>query len=681
MSSVLEKLNVIQKDAQQAVLRSLKDSGRALLVMPTGTGKTNTAIQTMLEILKSEPIARFLWITHTNELLAQTEARMRPHFKLQTMGRFDAEERDTESQIILSSIPTLSRKNHLEKFGSDDFNYILVDEAHHTPASSWTRILNHFKGAKRFGLTATPYRPDGQELVEFFGQPCFHMKFSEGQTRGVLAQDEGYTILTDSVLAHIVTKNGEYSPKALERLHTSKRRNQVIVESYLEYGRAKMIELGMKPKAICYCVNVAHAKRMAKLFAKAGITSAYIVGNGLEQTVSQRIQVWNKFTSGHSIEILCAVNILNEGVDVPDVGCVLMVRPTRSNILYQQQVGRAARATAKSKFIVLDYVDNIRREWQTYTIGTLTKKSAAFDRVITKFLDEKDPVALKTRIENVIAGVETWENQFKHSNGYWMSKEACHKAALNCESRTEFSRKYVAAYVNARRFGWIEDICSHMPHQRKSRTLQECMEIAALFKSRTEWSKGDRKTYNFAYRNRWLDRCCGHMPEVVRSKKRTLEDLKEIAKQYNTRSEWCKKDKLSYTSASARGALEECCVHMPAGRRKGKYTLEECIRAASRFTSRSEWANSPGGSYVAAKRNGWIEPCCSHMGAPRMHPRSIINIDTGEIFESGRAAAKTLSVSPSSIVGAIKRKTRSRGYRLEYYDEALHGHLVKKKSA
>ena len=170
---------------------------------------------------------------------------------------------------------------------------------------------------------------------------------------GFLAKPISRVILTTSALDGFKTDTREYSVKQLDKLYSSKSRNFIILKEY-KAVRSKL----KKPKAVGFCININHARNMAKLFSVNGIKANFICSNSKFQTPQERNDVMTKFRETDEIEVLFAVNIFNEGIDIPEANIALMIRPTGSNIVYQQQIGRVARTNGgkKKEFYVLDFV-------------------------------------------------------------------------------------------------------------------------------------------------------------------------------------------------------------------------------------------------------------------------------------------------------------------------------------
>lgn len=605
-------LDKVQLAAVRAITKSLKTTDRCLVEMATGTGKTRTYVK----YLKEHPNLKVLVLTHMNELVSQ-------HVTALKVGGIDpglytSSVRDASKRVVVSSIPTLSRPNHLKKVKRNRFDLIVVDEAHHSPAESWSRILKAFPKAKRLGLTATPFRPDGKQITEIFGGISYSVPFKEAQQKKLIAKHSAKVILTDSVFTGGAAASGDYSKGALDRLFASKDRDEVIVKSYNRYGRGGMRTEGLKFKTVCFCINTAHAKRLADKFNAAGIKANYLVGNTKVQSAAQRADIFDKFSKGHAIEVLCVVGIFNEGVDIPDIGCALMVRPTRSNIVYQQQIGRAARRLkgVKDTFVLLDYVDNVRADFASYTSSNVTATSPLASDIITEYLTDPDPVVVEKRVKDVMAGVERFEAAWRVPNGYW-TYETILKNARKYSSIKEWRILGSAAYSASHELGLRIRVYKAMGWKSKRSvqvwTKETVLREAKKYKTRTQFQEACGGAHKKAVRMGWLKEAYSHMDPPPT--KWTLEACQVEALKYETRTEMGRHSTGAYQAALRNNWLEIITSHMRAVVKE--HTLDSCRKQARRYSRRIDWANGDSGSYKAATRRGWVDQCCAHMAAPR----------------------------------------------------------------
>lgn len=394
------RLDRLQKDAVTRAIDLLEEKGKCLIVMTTGTGKTMTGSK----IIDSyEDTFKVLWLTQTEELILQTEGDLKAHFGENAVGLYKRSVRTIDSRITVASLQTLEKEANLNQISRKHFDLLIVDEAHHASASSWERVIRHFH-CRKLGLTATPHRSDGKDIAEFFGEAAFTLSYEEAKALKLIASETYRVILTNSQVEGLVTRSGNYKPSALDRLVISEDRNETIVESYKKYGRAFMREHSLPKKAICFCITVAHALRMRDLFLKHSISAEVLVSKHAaslyEQqsplTEKERGEVYQSFLDGSGPEILCVVNVLNEGKNIRDVGVLLMARPTRSAIIFQQQMGRGCRRIEgqKEQFLVLDYVDLMNRDYPPMSFSRLIGKPIEKEQIMTEYYRGKDPVVI-----------------------------------------------------------------------------------------------------------------------------------------------------------------------------------------------------------------------------------------------------------------------------------------------
>jgi len=406
------KQDLIQLKAVKAIANSLKKSKRALVEMATGTGKTRTAINLIKNQFKNKKV---LWLTHRNNLVSQTSKVMTDQ-KLPDVGLYALGMKDVK-QITIASIPTVSRPKTFDSFKKFKFDLVIFDEAHHTPATSWKKLADNYKKTQLLGLTATPERPDGAAIEEVFGERCFTYDFHQAVKDGVISAPIAYSILTEITVNGLTKLNKDYTPKQLDRFFTVDKRNKIIVDSYMKDAKPKVKQMKLKPKALCFCINTDHAKIMRDEFRARGITSEILVGNATLQSKDERQRIEKTFHDTNEIEVLCVIDIFNEGVDVPDINVGLMCRPTSSCILYQQQIGRLCRKVKnKKRFILLDFVDN-NKDFGSYTASTQFKGATYFrPKVIRRYIQHLDKVIRKEIEANFFKNVLNFKEKFRIKN-------------------------------------------------------------------------------------------------------------------------------------------------------------------------------------------------------------------------------------------------------------------------
>lgn len=262
-------------------------------------------------------------------------------------------------QRIHNSLPELEDKidirtyaymaRHYTELSSDYYNYLVVDEAHHAVAPILKRVIQYYNTDFTIGLTATDQRPDKKKLETVFGTYSTSLSLKEAMEKGIVAKANVYRIETNIDLSKVRFNGKDYVNADLEKRIRVTSRNELIVDVLREYfttGEASLRQ------GVIFCVNVAHANEMARLLNKAGIVASSYTG----QTKNPE-SVMKDFKN-KKIRFLCTCNMISEGWDYPELGILVMARPTLSKVLYLQQIGRGLRKTdTKKNVIVIDVVD------------------------------------------------------------------------------------------------------------------------------------------------------------------------------------------------------------------------------------------------------------------------------------------------------------------------------------
>jgi superfamily II DNA or RNA helicase len=400
------KLDEVQDRAVEAVLAALKKDSKALLVMPTGTGKTRVGLRIIESFLDSgHPV---LWLTHRTPLKSQTRESGKKFFADYRVVDFHGKDRSFNADIVVAMVPTLDRdsgakalRKHLRR-GS--FSLVVVDECHHSSSAQFKRVLDVLqeKEIPCLGLTATPVRPDGQSLHPCFGDvPAFSYTLTEAATDGTVAVPVGEVVFTELQVKGIPNKNGEYQDikKHLDKKWVFDERNNLILDFVLKMAPAFWQRRDLKPKYVLFCVNVKHAQRMALLFADRGVRADFLVSDASEVSTEKREKVFSDFSSG-KLDMLCVVDLLNEGIDIPSINTLVMARPTCSNIIYTQQLGRGTRLDKnKSEVLVIDTVDNYSNSFGCYTLKNAYPTPSGKRSYDTSYLKNADKIEIQKRID------------------------------------------------------------------------------------------------------------------------------------------------------------------------------------------------------------------------------------------------------------------------------------------
>lgn len=360
----------VQLDALEALAATREEgSRRGLVVLATGLGKT------WLAAFDAERMGarRVLFVAHREEILnqaAETFLRIRQRSRV---GIYTGKARDAEVDVLCASVQTLSRAAHLEKFSPQHFDYVVVDEFHHASASTYRKLLAHFAPAFLLGLTATPERTDQSDILSFCDDNLvFTCGLFEGIEQELLAPFHYYGVWDEEVdYREIPWRNGKFDPEQLSNKLATLARARHALKEWRERSQRR---------TIAFCVSTRHADFMAEQFRRAGIEAAAVYsGSSLG-----RAEALTRLREGQ-LQVIFSVDLFNEGVDLPGVDTVMMLRPTESKILFLQQLGRGLRRSeGKSHLVVLDFIGNhqsfLQKPSALFGVGVTYKDLAAFAR-------------------------------------------------------------------------------------------------------------------------------------------------------------------------------------------------------------------------------------------------------------------------------------------------------------
>ena len=353
-----EKLEL--REYQQEALDSLaamrdKKETIALLYHATGTGKTVTAVMDAKRCG-----GRVLFVAHTMELVNQAYNTFINLWEGVSVGKFADSIKDTDSHVICGSIQSVAL--NLELFKDDDFDYIIIDEAHHASADTYQKVLAYFKPKFTLGLTATPERADDTNILEIFKNTAHKLDIQTAVEIGALVPVRCIRIHTNIDMTNVRFNSVQYNIRDLDVKICVTERNKLIVDTWVNYVKNK--------RTVVFCASVKHAEQIARLFEDAGIR-AIAVSGGMK--TSERNEKLAKFADG-DIKVLCACDLLNEGWDCPQTEVLFMARPTMSKVLYTQQLGRGMRnSEGKDYLMVFDFVDNATQYNTPYSMHRLFK--------------------------------------------------------------------------------------------------------------------------------------------------------------------------------------------------------------------------------------------------------------------------------------------------------------------
>lgn len=330
--------------------RIVKEAGKCLVVAATGTGKTIISAFDYKKVVRElGGEATLLFVAHRKEILTQSLQTFRQVLKESTFGELLVDGfQPKEWNHVFASIQSLH--NGEFTFRPEHFDVVIIDEFHHAEAATYKRLIDYITPKYLLGLTATPERTDGKNVIDFFdGRASAELRVWDAIEQGLLSPFQYFGVHDNTDLSHVKWTRGRYDQKELEALYTSSDDRMAFIEKELKDKVRDPIEM----KALGFCVGVQHAQYMASKFNKMGIPSLALSGQSGKSVRSSAISKLKKGT----INAIFTVDLFNEGVDIPEVDTILFLRPTESAILFTQQLGRGLRLfEGKECLTVLDFI-------------------------------------------------------------------------------------------------------------------------------------------------------------------------------------------------------------------------------------------------------------------------------------------------------------------------------------
>ncbi|WP_253288678.1 DEAD/DEAH box helicase family protein [Intestinibacter bartlettii] len=363
----------------------LEGNKKGLVVAATGIGKT------YLAAFDSRNFNRILFIAHREEILLQAyesfknirtdkiitiqnkevidntniyaniaepkEGLKENDYEI-NMGFFMGNRKEKNKDIIFASVQTLGKQEYLNKnyFDEDYFDYIVVDEFHHAVTNNYQNILNYFKPKFLLGLTATPYRLDNRDVFSICDNNLvYEVDLNSTINKGWLVPFRYYGIYDDSIdYEGLTIRSGIYDEKELEKALSINKRADLVLKHYKRYK---------SKTAIGFCTSKSHASYMAKYFNERGVNSVAVYSGNIDEHGADRKEVISKLKSGE-IKVIFCVDMFNEGVDIKDIDLVMFLRPTESQTVFLQQLGRGLRISKNKKYLnVLDFIGNYKKAY------------------------------------------------------------------------------------------------------------------------------------------------------------------------------------------------------------------------------------------------------------------------------------------------------------------------------
>ena len=336
--------NSMQKEAMIA-LNNLREENqnRALLIAATGTGKTYLSI---FDVNQVKP-RKVLYVAHRDMILDKSEKSFRNYFPNIKTGFLNGNQKDLHADYLFASVFTLAKEETLRSFKKDEFDYIIVDEVHHAGAESYKKVIEYFEPKFLLGLTATPERTDGFDIFSMFhNNIAYEIRLQKAMEEDLLCPFHYYGLSDLTVNGEIIDDKSDFRKLVCDERIKHIERSINLYRNF-EYP----------VKGLIFCSRIEEAKELSEKLNNDGYYTKYLTG---EHSDFERERVIQELESDDNpLQYIISVDIFNEGVDIPSVNQVVMLRPTQSAIIFVQQLGRGLRKSkGKSYVSVIDFIGN-----------------------------------------------------------------------------------------------------------------------------------------------------------------------------------------------------------------------------------------------------------------------------------------------------------------------------------
>ena len=353
-SLIEDKATYILPNKMQVValasLQELRETGaeKGLVISATGTGKT---FLSAFDVLQAKP-KRVLFVVHREQILNKAKSDYQKILGGQDedYGILSGNKKEVHAKYLFATVQTISKEHVLNQFAADDFDYILIDEVHKAGATSYHRVLDYFQPKFLLGMTATPERTDGFNIFELFDYNiAYEIRLQEALEEEMLCPFH-YFGVTD------YESNGEMISETTDLKYlVEEERVTYLLEKLVYYGCS-----GNTPKGLIFCSRKQEAENLSERFNQKGRPSSYLSG---DHSLAERENEVERLEKGE-IEYIFTVDIFNEGIDIPKVNQVVMLRNTQSSIIFIQQLGRGLRKDSSKEFVtVIDFIGNYKNNY------------------------------------------------------------------------------------------------------------------------------------------------------------------------------------------------------------------------------------------------------------------------------------------------------------------------------
>lgn len=419
----------------------------ALVIMATGLGKTVVTALEAKRRLENDPTVRGLFLCHQNDILEQAQIDYQlvlgPDV---SYGFFHGEEKSSHTaSIVFGSFQTM--RENLNGFDPNEFDFIVVDETHHSGAPTYEKVIRYFTPNFLLGITATSERMDGFDIREIYGDPIYNLPLTEALARGLLCPVE-YRLMSDEIgsLKSLETEHGRLSTKFLNRTIFVRQRDEQIASKIQDH-----MNMISEPRVMVFVSSIEHAELLAEMIPG----SAPIHSKITKYEKKARLQL---FRDG-VFKVAITVDMFNEALDIPEANLIVFLRSTSSPTLYFHQLGRGLRRhPSKTKVIVLDFVANCERVLSIYELWTKVKTEKEKKSVVNSTSTSRNGINQKEEIqpfmlniaaaefqEKIIPLIETLRKMREEFYSSWQEASVAAKQ-LNISTVNEYREKYKQDY-------------------------------------------------------------------------------------------------------------------------------------------------------------------------------------------------------------------------------------------
>lgn len=344
------KPNYMQKNALESLDNLRKNNkDKSLLISATGTGKTYLAAFDV----KSVHPKRMLFVVHRRSIAIKAMETFKTIIKDKSMGLFSGDTKEINCDYVFSTIQTIYKPENRKLFSKEEFNYIIIDEVHKAGANSYQELVNYFKPQFLLGMSATPERSDDFDIYKMFDYNiAYEIRLQQAMEYNLLCPFHYYGITDMTIDDHVIDDKSDFN------LLVDEKRVDYVIDKINDYGYS-----GDRVHGLIFVSRKEEAHRLSEMFNQRGFNTCALTG---EATENQRQEAMDSLESNEddSLDYIFTVDIFNEGIDIPKVNQVVMLRPTQSSIIFIQQLGRGLRKNNEKDYVVvIDFIGNYEKNF------------------------------------------------------------------------------------------------------------------------------------------------------------------------------------------------------------------------------------------------------------------------------------------------------------------------------